>query len=57
MEGMRKAVADAEGRYCTACYTGKYPTDFVELQLQAEEAAGGKTDLEDAFSNERARFD
>ncbi|MBI4466823.1 MAG: amidophosphoribosyltransferase [Acidobacteria bacterium] len=56
-EGMRKAVADAEGRYCTACYTGKYPTDFVELQLQAEEAAANKTDLGEAFSNKRARYD
>jgi len=57
MEGMRKAVADAEGRYCTACYTGKYPTDFVELQLQAEENAAAKTDLAEAFSNKRARTD
>ncbi|MEE9235414.1 MAG: amidophosphoribosyltransferase [Candidatus Acidoferrales bacterium] len=57
MEGMRKAVADAERRYCTACYTGKYPTDFVELQLQAEATAAEKTDLQEAFSNKRARFD
>ncbi|MFQ5662880.1 MAG: amidophosphoribosyltransferase [Terriglobia bacterium] len=39
LESLRKAVADAEGRYCQACYTGSYPTDFVELQLQAEEQA------------------
>jgi len=57
LEGMRKAVADAEGRYCTACYTGKYPTDFVELQLQAEETQAAKTDLAEAFSNKRARTD
>ncbi len=37
LEGMRKAVADNEGRYCLACYTGKYPTDFVELHLAAAE--------------------
>ena len=37
LESLRKAVADAEGRYCRACYTGDYPTDFVDLQLQAEE--------------------
>ncbi|MFQ5925997.1 MAG: amidophosphoribosyltransferase [Terriglobia bacterium] len=37
LAGMRKAVADNEGRYCLACYTGKYPTDFVELQLAAAE--------------------
>jgi amidophosphoribosyltransferase len=40
LEGLRKAVADAEGRYCQACYTGSYPTDFVELKLQDEEATG-----------------
>ncbi|MFQ5695683.1 MAG: amidophosphoribosyltransferase [Terriglobia bacterium] len=38
-EGLRKAVADAEGRYCQACYTGQYPTDFVELKLEQDEAA------------------
>ncbi|MFQ5778260.1 MAG: amidophosphoribosyltransferase [Terriglobia bacterium] len=37
LESLRKAVADAEGRYCRACYTGDYPTDFVDLQLQQEE--------------------
>ncbi len=37
-ESLRKAVADAEGRYCRACYTGEYPTDFVELKLQQEAA-------------------
>jgi amidophosphoribosyltransferase len=42
LEGMRKAVADAEARYCLACYTGRYPTDFVELQLEAEKAGTGE---------------
>lgn len=37
-ESLRKAVADAEDRYCRACYTGDYPTDFVELKLQQEAA-------------------
>lgn len=37
LESLRKAVADSEGRYCLACYTGNYPTDFVESQLQAAE--------------------
>ena len=38
LESMRKSVADAEGRYCLACFTGQYPTDFVELKLQADAA-------------------
>jgi len=37
LESLRKAVADSEGRYCLACYTGSYPTDFVELQIEAAE--------------------
>ncbi|MFB3139551.1 MAG: hypothetical protein ACE1Z1_00015, partial [Candidatus Acidiferrales bacterium] len=57
LESMRKAVADAEGRYCHACYTGNYPTDFVELQLQADAEAGDKTDVEQAFLGERGRRD
>jgi len=37
LESLRKAVADSESRYCLACYTGNYPTDFVEAQLEAAE--------------------
>jgi len=57
MESMRKAVADAEGRYCTACYTGKYPTDFVELQLQAEEAAAPSAAPADTLHGKRGLTD
>ena len=36
LEGLRKAVADPEGgRFCNACYTGKYPTELVNLELEA----------------------
>jgi len=33
LEGLRAACFDdpAQTRYCTSCYTGKYPTDFVDL--------------------------
>ncbi len=44
LDSLRKAVADAEGRYCSACYTGTYPTDFVELQLQEGAAAEAKAE-------------
>jgi amidophosphoribosyltransferase len=35
LEGLRKAVADTDGRYCYACYTGKYPTELVNLELES----------------------
>jgi len=35
LEGLREAVGDPEGtRYCDACYTGKYPTEPVNLELE-----------------------
>ena len=35
LEGLREAVADAKGEFCTSCYTGQYPTKLVNLQLEA----------------------
>jgi amidophosphoribosyltransferase len=33
LEGLRKAAGDGdEPSYCTACYTGKYPTNIVEIE-------------------------
>jgi amidophosphoribosyltransferase len=33
MEGMKKACGDGENTtYCTACYTGVYPTDWVGIE-------------------------
>jgi len=33
LEGLRKAVGDSDARtYCTACYTGKYPTNIVDVE-------------------------
>ena len=56
LDGMRKAVADAEGRFCLACYTGNYPTDFVELKLQQEAAAPAAAD-DEAFHGKRGLMD
>ncbi|MGH9862255.1 MAG: amidophosphoribosyltransferase [Candidatus Acidiferrales bacterium] len=58
LENMRKAVADAEGRYCNACYTGHYPTDFVELKLQQESGpAEIKESAADVFHGKRGLMD
>ena len=33
LEGLRKAAGEGdETTYCTACYTGKYPTNIVEVE-------------------------
>ncbi|PSH04853.1 MAG: amidophosphoribosyltransferase [Acidobacteria bacterium] len=34
LEGLRASCGDLEGEssYCTSCYTGVYPTDFVDVQ-------------------------
>jgi len=33
LEGMKQACGDGEKTtYCTACYTGKYPTDWVDVE-------------------------
>ncbi|HEX6502452.1 MAG TPA: amidophosphoribosyltransferase [Terriglobales bacterium] len=33
VEGLKKACADgSKTTYCTACYTGKYPTDWVDVE-------------------------
>jgi len=40
LPGLRQAVDDTEGDFCTSCYTGVYPTDLV--QLEVPEGAGEK---------------
>ncbi|MGH9805289.1 MAG: amidophosphoribosyltransferase [Candidatus Acidiferrales bacterium] len=57
LESLRKAVADAEGSYCQACYTGKYPTDFVELKLQQEEESQAQPQPAETFHGKRGMMD
>ncbi|MGH9733509.1 MAG: amidophosphoribosyltransferase [Candidatus Acidiferrales bacterium] len=35
LESLREAVEDKEGKFCTSCYTGSYPTELVQLEVQA----------------------
>jgi|SRR5579859_1294853 len=48
---LRQAVNDTEGRFCTSCYTGVYPTDLVQLEVcgghghAADAAIGSASDL------------
>jgi amidophosphoribosyltransferase len=32
--GLREAVGDQEGKFCSSCYTGVYPTDLVQLEVR-----------------------
>jgi amidophosphoribosyltransferase len=36
MTGLRQAVNDKNGEFCTSCYTGIYPTDLVQLEVREE---------------------
>ena len=38
LPGLKHAVEDTKGDFCTSCYTGVYPTDLV--QLEVPESAG-----------------
>jgi len=33
LEGLRQAVNDTKSDFCTSCYTGVYPTDLVQLEV------------------------
>jgi amidophosphoribosyltransferase len=35
LEGLREAVDDNRGEFCTSCYTGQYPTDLVQMEVVA----------------------
>ena len=34
LAGLRQAVNDTRGHFCTSCYTGNYPTDLVQLEVR-----------------------
>jgi amidophosphoribosyltransferase len=36
LAGLRQAVNDKNGEFCTSCYTGVYPTDLVQLEVREE---------------------
>jgi amidophosphoribosyltransferase len=34
LAGLKQAVGDTQGKFCTSCYTGVYPTDLVQLEVR-----------------------
>ena len=35
LQSLRSALEDQEGKFCTSCYTGSYPTELVQLEVEA----------------------
>jgi len=50
LQGLRQAVNDTEGNFCTSCYTGIYPTDLVQLEVRE---SNGTSKLDEAVTVER----
>jgi amidophosphoribosyltransferase len=36
LPSLRAAVRDDVGKFCTSCYTGSYPTELVQLEVEAQ---------------------
>ena len=32
LDALRRAVGDGKGQYCSACYTGNYPTELIQIE-------------------------
>jgi amidophosphoribosyltransferase len=52
LQGLRQAVNDTEGTFCTSCYTGVYPTDLVQLEVKEGNGAAAKIKEEVAVERE-----
>jgi amidophosphoribosyltransferase len=44
LPGLKQAVNDTRGDYCTSCYTGVYPTDLVQLEVRENGINGQRID-------------
>jgi amidophosphoribosyltransferase len=40
ISALQKCVSDTKGDYCYACYTGKYPTDFINVDQLVKSRVG-----------------
>jgi amidophosphoribosyltransferase len=52
LAGLKQAVNDVKGSYCTSCYTGVYPTDLVQLEVRNGIANGKAGDAMNANASE-----
>ena len=49
MKGLKQAVEDSKGEYCYSCYTGKYPTELVQIDRLVDDYRN-KSDTGDRFA-------
>jgi len=49
---LRQALSDTEGKFCTSCYTGVYPTDLVQLEVGKGAPNGKSCDAENGSASE-----
>jgi amidophosphoribosyltransferase len=54
LPGLRRAVNDTEGKFCTSCYTGVYPTDLVQLEVRESGRNGKATDGRNGHKDDAA---
>jgi len=52
LQGLRQAVNDTQGDFCTSCYTGVYPTDLVQLEVKEGNGTAPKIKEEVAVERE-----
>jgi amidophosphoribosyltransferase len=55
MSGLRQAVNDTQGKFCTSCYTGVYPTDLVQLEVRESGRNGKASEKLDGTEKEATR--
>jgi len=52
LPALRRAVSDTEGKFCTSCYTGVYPTDLVQLEVRESASNAKSGEAPDSNGNE-----
>jgi amidophosphoribosyltransferase len=52
LAGLKQAVNDTKGNFCTSCYTGVYPTDLVQLEVPER---GEQSTMNEVVTVERER--
>jgi amidophosphoribosyltransferase len=57
LPALRRAVADTQGRFCTSCYTGNYPTDLVQLEVRESASNGRSAESNQSNGNEPAPYE
>ena len=57
LAGLKQAINDTKGNYCTSCYTGVYPTDLVQLEVRESNGNGKAGDAMNGKRNDDAAIE